>query len=1076
MPPSHRPARGGRRPARASAIVKADTFGSSRTGARNIAGVNFQALASCHLLIRSCGLVVDRLRPEGDEDCDLFVSSGDGAEERLIRVQVKFRSQGLTCVELADALVKAWVSGSSTPPENREIAVCVNALALDAPLLSGWESSIADTLETLSAGGEEIGGRLQRAVEAALSHAPERPTLKELLSRSHVIQVSSSFGDLARAVAAEYPFVTDFHAQLATARLLDRLLRTAADNREASGPSGGHVLDRHAVASIMAETAAATGSWVNEIVSRRLVSVPNFDRQPRDSRMAFLRGVRARPEHVGAGYAVSRPRWLEALQDVVDRGSSALLVGPSGSGKSTLMWQAAASRQQMKVFALTQVLETDVGDLASFFRLMAPADGSPLLVCADDVDRPVLVGWSALLRELGADAQIRFIGTCREERFDPALTASGVATPLRPRLESSEAIDLARSVLGHSVRTDGDLTTLYRECDGLLMEFVHAATTSRYLFDVLDEQAALLLELPAPTQAVARVVLAADVCNISLPVEKLRHLGYGDHEISTSLRRLNAEHVLIDEGSGLVRGLHPLRSQHLLTALHRFLPRLSETLSILVQVADARELRVLMEAWVREAPADIELLEEALARRISSDVSLDVRTVAELLYRSEASVFARDLHNWLSSADADLFDALLLGRMGSRAEGMSLLTVGVWDAPLGGQLMQESLPVITRYSKLHEEAPLPRPVRRHVISQVAVEGRARLANGLSRSLAGLRYFVASEAFEKAELVDMMRACVQACSGDALVAGFGYDGHRAGALVEVTNQRIMVSIVAAIARSSSLGPDAAEQVFGADARSRVIWALQRGPAGLISVDPKFESVYSPEATLVAPVTLLDGARTGVQNVLYDAIAIAGRESIRATILKADGQPIDQEVFGYSSVLAPAPLPNDLLNIVLQQDSTLRVGGSWFDWLGDIDESMAVAATATEMTVSFCIESLHRVPNLSTLRRLLLHLDSAMTALEVPIVSPARPSRAYDSRTRDAVPAIEEVYTPALLQKGISQIVGLCRLVLSRSLGTRSRRGASADGRERGLRCPDYLGGPTLSPEFSWHPCPTTVAAP
>ena len=85
--------RGGRRPAHPSTMVTADTFGSSRARARNIAGVNFQALASCHLLIGSCGLVVDRLRPEGDEDCDLLVASGDAAEERLIRVQVK-RSAG----------------------------------------------------------------------------------------------------------------------------------------------------------------------------------------------------------------------------------------------------------------------------------------------------------------------------------------------------------------------------------------------------------------------------------------------------------------------------------------------------------------------------------------------------------------------------------------------------------------------------------------------------------------------------------------------------------------------------------------------------------------------------------------------------------------------------------------------------------------------------------------------------------------------------------------------------------------------------------------------------------------------
>jgi hypothetical protein len=107
---------------------------SSRQGARNVAGVTFQGLAACALLLMSSD--VHAVVPEGTEDIDVVLAAG------RILVQAKQRSSVLTLTELADALARSAPSLASSPSGVR-LAVVTDAPKLDDGLVEDARKSTA---------------------------------------------------------------------------------------------------------------------------------------------------------------------------------------------------------------------------------------------------------------------------------------------------------------------------------------------------------------------------------------------------------------------------------------------------------------------------------------------------------------------------------------------------------------------------------------------------------------------------------------------------------------------------------------------------------------------------------------------------------------------------------------------------------------------------------------------------------------------------------------------------------------------------------------------------------------------
>ncbi len=1017
-----------RRPNRIATPRSADTFGSSRAGARNIAGVHYQAMVTSHLLLDEAGRGVTSVRPEGDEDCDVFLAArGDP-----LRVEVKFRSDGLSVSELGLALIKAWESAASTEADLRQIAICTNLSSGRIPI-SGWHRSIAEALSEDSRLGAHRAN-LVTAMRAAAGGNGIDLDPDVILARSHLVHINSGFSDLVKVVAQHHQFSTELHAQLAASRVLERVLSVASENRHTNRETA-KVLTRHNLTEVMTSVTEATGSWIHAIEARRLVTVPDFTRLPAETRSAFLRGLRARPQHVGAGYPLPRPRWLRQVQQVLDTGSSALLVGPSGSGKSTLMWQAAHDSQQTKVFVLEQAALADVTELASFFRLMAPAEGSPVLICAEDIDRRELDGWAALLRELASDAQVQMIGTCREDAFVPAFTATGSATIVRPRLDPDEAIEMGRELFGNQPRSQADVEVLHHDSHGLLLEFVHLATTSSHLADVVAEQADGLLDRDPVLAAVARLVVAADVCGVRLQAEQLRVLDYSDAAISAALTILDGEHIIIED-SGSLHGLHPRRSRYLLTYLHRGLPRLAESLALLTRIALAEDLRTLVRTWIRLAPDDVELLEKSLAARIDSDHSLSAREITDLLYGCEAGLYASTVNRLLSPRDADLKQAVLLGGMAGRDQGMRLLTAGVWDAPLGGQQMQNSLPLMTRYDKLHEQIPRPRAFRRNVIVQLT-QARDRLIQKLPTDLKALQNLVASEAFTAVELDRIILDCVTTWDTPHPRNEVTYPPASSAGIILATNRRMAAKTVAAAARLSAIGPESSGRVLGTDHGDRVRWMLDRST---ILIDPGSPDDRWPTVTLLAPA--LDVAPhqfdTHFSPRLSDAAVVAGLSSVEAILVSADGQQLDEGTGGRLSGSAPGPIPEHILGRVLAEDALLTVHDSWFDWLQRTDSAVRAAVATCELTVSVCVEALKRPPSPQTLRRLSDQFRQAEKILAIPLGFPPtrHPGSLDTSPTVDPGFVIAPEDAARLLGQTLNQFISLCSFAGNLVIGQES----------------------------------------
>jgi len=996
--------------------------------------VTYQALVTCVLLLDSEGLGVVQVRPEGDEDCDVFVSARPADKPSLLRVQVKFRSAALGTAELATALVKAWESCTDTEPSRRWIAVCTNHESVDQLPATGWSSPLAEVGRSGAGATAAVEGLIAAVSRAAASRGLDLDPVG-LLSRAHLVTISSDLSTLAAQVGRQRSFATPLHEHLASARLLAQALRVAGDNRNASRSSAS-VMTRHGLRESLDDTAAATGSWLSRVEERQLVAVPSFGRRPAESRSDFLRGLRAQPQHIGAGFAVPRSRWIREVQGLLRDSSSTLIVGPSGSGKSTLMWQTAHASVLGRVLVLNHVTDEDVPELSRFLKLMAPADGPPLLVCADDVDRPALSGWTELLRAVGSDARVQLLGTCRDEFFDPALTGPGIAAIVRPRLDLDEAQVIGSHLLDERATPPSpqDLQLLHTDARGLMLEFVHLATTSTRLSDVLSEQAhRLVTSAPTAEADVARLVLAADVCGLPVPVEWLRTLHFSDAEITRALRRLDSEHVVIEEG-GLVRGLHPVRSARLLPDLHSILPRLSETFSHLIALAPVEQLRAVVETWQSLGADDIGRLEAALAKRIRSEPSMDVVDVAELLLRTEASVYARDVRRALPSKDRPLTTALIFGGAGSRTAGMRLLTFGVWETSLGSKTMRDALPAMRRYDELQRQLPRPRPVRRNVVGLLG-DRAGRLLTDPASAVQALGLFAGSEAFEVDQLAMLLRACVEIAGSPAPAPGLSYERGASASMVRAQNALWAAACAGAVARTGSAGVVAAASVLGTNQAERVRWMLDKSAIFLRVVDDSSTS-GSVDVELLTPGVSVPSATIAehYMSKLTDAAAVAGLEFVVATLITAEGRrfPADRAdpLIGGDS----DRVPTWVLLIFVEQHARLAVEGSWFTWLDVVAERLSTTSDAVELMVSVSLETLRRRPSMAALINLQSTVHSAGERLEEPL--PLPPSSRVPTGTDDdaSAPASFDPRTAVqALRDTLAALLGTCELVRQQLVG-------------------------------------------
>ena len=566
---------------------------------------------------------------------------------------------------------------------------------------------------------------------------------RRVAASAHLVQLRPDLTSIAEALSTRRKTRVTLTSHLAAAQLLARVQERAAANRTASSSTELALIRQDEIDELLHHAAAHEDSLL-EIERTGAIAPTRFRRAPQETRAEFLQGLRARPSHIAAGYAVERPDAFARLEEAIESSNAAILLGPSGSGKSTLMWQYAYAASG-RCFTLNRIAHAEVDLLGLFIDLMTPDGAAPLILCADDIGRADMEGWTDLIDRYGGDRRLLLLGTCREESFTMKLSGSGTAKVVTPVLSEVEAERLGEALPApaNTRRTPGDFRRLRIDANGLMMEFVHFATTNRHLAETLEGQVARLLEADDATGLdVLRLVAAADVGGANLHPVHLRVTGATDTEIGRAVRRLNGEFLSRTE-DGAIAGLHPLRSRYLLDALHREVPTLAETFARLIAVIDRRALYGVVVSAFRLS-RDPAVLEEAVAQRLSTDAEAATDFLFTLLH-AEAACYAQRLDSELEPDEAG--ELILLGKLAGRMAAVRSPYGLLQTVSLASPLMKEALGRVKYLSQRLADTSDPRPVRRNIFSLLDPETVLRMVDRALIAPRGLSPLFGSDALD-----------------------------------------------------------------------------------------------------------------------------------------------------------------------------------------------------------------------------------------------------------------------------------------------------------------------------------------
>ena len=585
----------------------------SRAGAHNIAGVSFQVAVTARLLLdgRASELPLTRATPEGSEDIDIEFS-----DETSALVQVKERSP--TGVFRRSDLAEALAKKSAVLAQNARsrFVLATNATLGEGLAVTGWDQTLPEFLSR-----EEVA-KLAAQLEASFDEP------YEVLTRTHILKVERSVVEESRRDFAGILAIQPSVATLAYARLIEQITEIAVRQRYATPKTAEWIAPSDLNTLVTRVLEAVDVKSLDEAVRAGIVEPVDFGVRANLSPNDFLAGVDVLPAHIAANLDLPRPAELRELTDALDERHSALLTGPSGAGKSALVWRTARELAgHVRPYRLLRLLPEDVAELSRWIRLQEPSKSFPLLLCADNLGRPLTAGWASIAREFIDVPGVLLLGACREEDYRPEL-AVGRTTIVDPKLDRALAISIAETLANSQVSTALDVVEAFEACEGLLMEFLSLLLTGRRLKQVVEEQVeARLTEERATEREILRYVATAHAAGVPLPADVLGTL-IPNQDLAHALYVLHREHILVSDDESRWQGLHELRSTIARDFLHQFPPpTTATTIRHLVEHLPARDASRIIEAYAR-LDADLVPAAEAVSEILSSrDVSTEDGTL-----------------------------------------------------------------------------------------------------------------------------------------------------------------------------------------------------------------------------------------------------------------------------------------------------------------------------------------------------------------------------------------------------------------------------------------------------------------
>ena len=391
---------------------------------------------------------------------------------------------------------------------------------------------------------------------------------------------------------------------------------------------------------------------INPAIQHRLIEPVDFSMKTIKDYTAYFDGQPAQPVHIAAGLPAPRPKLEKQILEHLDRFDAAVIKASSGQGKSTLAWRVGQTLHQQgrRVYQLhsCQTAES-AGGLVEFLETRVRIGEAPIVVI--DGLSAKHAEWAEFASRL-IDLPVQFIVTTREEdwvRFGREALRVRTGEPIKLDFNQTEAKQIYEELKRHK--------RIYPRCGhwqaawervyqrGLLMEYVYLLTRGEMLQQRLEAQLALLNDEQDGGIKLTILRIIATSHDIGIPLQTLRLRQYIKSEYKYTLQcdlgellhQLEAEYYVRFDRH-YVEGLHPVRSNHLVSLLHRYEP-VSETLLILSALIEPTDLLTFGRAIpqrVDEEEQDI--FYENLVGSLKTVVPNDLSTLLLGIYQGELEI------------------------------------------------------------------------------------------------------------------------------------------------------------------------------------------------------------------------------------------------------------------------------------------------------------------------------------------------------------------------------------------------------------------------------------------------------